>query len=58
LLFDKALLSMAGSIVMLFLPIKGYWDRYLDRKEGVGDAIGRGNSGGGHSNKSVHLLVE
>lgn len=50
---------MAGSIGGLFLLVKGYLASYLVRKEGVGDAIGRGRWCSGRPfEKSDHLLVE
>ena len=46
---------MGRTIGGLFLLVKGY----LDRKQGAGDAIGKGRwSGGRPFEKSAHLLVE
>jgi len=38
--FDKALLSMGGSIGGLFLLVKGYFASVLHQKAGAGDAVG------------------
>jgi hypothetical protein len=37
--FDKALLSVVGSIGGLFLLVKGYYASVLHQKAGAGDAI-------------------
>jgi hypothetical protein len=52
-MFDKALLLIGESIGGLFLPVKGYSDRYLDRKAGADDAISKRRwSSGRFSEKS------
>ena len=59
LIFDKALLSMAGSIGGLLLLVKGYFASCCIEKQGPAMRLGKeGGSAAALFEKSAYLLVE